>query len=145
LLKDNAIEVIYAYGHKNILATHRTTLEITKEPSLTKFGDCIIAIKATKGAADLSSRYKEAVKKAGVKIVTLIESCGQKEIVTAEGSPQLLLSHPTDMVIRKSNYVCERTIAVKSDKAAYDLSRSFIKKNLAPFQEMKITLMVKQN
>ena len=33
-----------AFGHKNITANHKTTLEFTKENSVTKKGDCIIGV-----------------------------------------------------------------------------------------------------
>ncbi|HIP75502.1 MAG TPA: DUF371 domain-containing protein, partial [Thermococcus paralvinellae] len=42
-------EIIHCYGHENIKATHKSTLEITKEDFLTPRGDCIICIKADKG------------------------------------------------------------------------------------------------
>ncbi|HIP58595.1 MAG TPA: DUF371 domain-containing protein, partial [Archaeoglobus profundus] len=35
-------EVITAWGHPNITAKHRTTLEITKDEELSIRGDCII-------------------------------------------------------------------------------------------------------
>ncbi len=35
-----------AQGHPNILATHKTTLEITKDTEVTGEGGCIIAVKA---------------------------------------------------------------------------------------------------
>ncbi|MBM4400405.1 MAG: DUF371 domain-containing protein, partial [Crenarchaeota archaeon] len=58
-------------------------------------------------------------------------------------SPQLTLSHPTDMVIRKSDYVCNRTLAVHADKAAQDLSRELVEKLRNPQQKVKITLIAR--
>ena len=49
-----AREVITAKGHKNILATNRNTVEITRESHLSKRGDCIIAVASNKGVGDLS-------------------------------------------------------------------------------------------
>ena len=34
------------YGHENILSTHKTTIEFTKDSELTLDGDCILGIKA---------------------------------------------------------------------------------------------------
>ncbi len=34
------------YGHKNITAKHKTTLEFTKERDLSLKGDCIVGVKA---------------------------------------------------------------------------------------------------
>ena len=52
-------EVIFAQGHENILGTHKTTLEFTKDKHLTKKGDCIVAVAADKALADLSAEFKE--------------------------------------------------------------------------------------
>jgi hypothetical protein len=41
-------EVIFAQGHENILATHKTTLEFTKDKRLSKKGDCIVAVAGTR-------------------------------------------------------------------------------------------------
>jgi len=134
--------VIFAHGHENVQATHETTFEITKEPILTKRGDCIIAIGATKGASDLHQRFKEAARRKDAQITITIEVGELKEIVQARGSPRLLFTHPTDLVVRKSNYVCGRTIAIRADKAASDLSRKLIERIRDPSQEIRITLAV---
>jgi len=136
------IEVISAFGHENILSTHEKTLEITKEKHLTERGDCIIAVKATKGARDLLPEFKEAARKHNAKMTVIIEANAIKEVINAQGSPHLLFSHPTDLVIRKSNYVCGRTLAVKAEKAACDLSRQLVEKLRNPSQKVRITLSV---
>jgi hypothetical protein len=135
-------EIIDAYGHENIRATHRTTLEITKESTLTKRGDCVIAVGAMKGAKDLSSEFKKAMKRQDAHTTITIEANGIREVVKARGSPQLLFTHPTDMVVRKSNYICGRTITIKANKAARDISRKLIEKIQNPDQKIKITLTV---
>lgn len=138
-------EVIKAHGHKNIRATHKTTLEITKETKLTRRGDCIIAIGATKGATDLSSEFKEAAKRKEAQIIITIETGDLKEVVRAKGSPRLSFLHPSDLVIRKSDYVCGRTIAIKADKAANDLSRKLVTRMQDSHQGIKITLTVENH
>ena len=126
-----------------MLATHKTTFEITKEALLSEKGDCIIAVSADKALADLSFKFKDWLKRENAKISILIEADNLKEVVSAFGSPKLILSHPTDMVVRKSSYVCDRTLAVKADKAACDLSRKLVEKLRNPEQKVKITLTVK--
>lgn len=135
-------EVIIACGHENVQSTHKTTFEITKETSLTKRGDCVIAVGATKGAADLNPRFKEAAKKKSTRITITIEAGEVKEVVRARGTPRLSFTHPTDLVVRKSGYVCGRTVAVRADKAASNLSRELVEKMRDPLQEIKITLTV---
>lgn len=136
-------EAIVGYGHKNIQATHKTTLEFTKDTHLSKKGDCIVTVAADKALADLSAEFKENLRKSHAKLIVLIEADGIIEQVNAQGSPQLTLSHPTDMVIRKSDYVCNRTLAVHADKAAQDLSRELVEKLRNPQQKVKITLIAR--
>lgn len=136
------IVAIFAHGHENIQATHETTLEITKEPTLTKRGDCIIAVEATNGAADLPLEFKEAARKKDAQITITIEAGELKEIVRAKGSPRLLFTHPTDLVVRKTDYVCGRTLAITADKAASDLSRKLVEKIQDCNQRIRITLVV---
>jgi len=135
-------EVIIARGHENIQSTHKTTLEITKETKLTKRGDCVIAVSAAKAAADLNPRFKEAAKKESARITITIEAGEMKEVVRAGGSPQLSFTHPTDLVVRRSGYVCGRTVAVRADKAASDLSRKLVEKMRDSRQKIKITVTV---
>jgi len=134
-------ETIFGYGHENVQATHKTTLEFTKDTQLSKKGDCIVAVAADKALADLNAEFKEKLRKPHTKLTIIIEADGIIEQVNAYGSPKLILTHPTDIVIRKSDYVCSRTLAVNADKAALDLSRDFVKKLKNPKQKVKITLV----
>ena len=136
-------EVVFGCGHENIRATHRTTLEFTKDKHLSKKGDCIVAVATDKALADLVSQFKENLRKPNAKLTILIETNGITEQVQAHGSQQLILSHPTDAIIRKSDYVCGRTLAVRADKAANDLSRELVEKLKNPQQQVKITLTVR--
>ena len=135
------IEKINAHGHGDIRSIHETTFEITKEKTLTKRGDCIIAVGATKGARDLGLEFREAAKRKDAKITITVEAGGVKEVVKARGTPRLLLTHPTDLVVRKSDYVCDRTIAIRANKAASDLSRKLVEKLKNPSQKVTITLI----
>jgi hypothetical protein len=134
-------EKICAYGHENVRSTHETTFEITKEKSLTERGDCIIAVGATKGARELSLEFREAAKRKAAKITITVEAGGVKEAIKARGTPRLLLTHPKDLVVRKSDYVCGRTVAVGADKAASDFSRELVDKLKNPLQKVTITLV----
>lgn len=135
-------EVIVARGHENIRATHRSTFEITREGELSRRGDCIIAVSADKALADLSVKFKECLLNEKAEITILIEADEVAEVVKAFGSPKLILTHPTDIVVRKSDYVCARTLAIRADKAACDLSRKLVEKLRNPWQKVKITLTV---
>ena len=136
------VEKIVAYGHKNIIATHKTTFEITKEDNLSKRGDCIIAVAADKAITDLNPKFREKIRKENAKMTILIEAGDTFEIIKAYGTAQLNLMHKTDIVVRKSDYLCGRTLAIKADKAACDFSREFVDKLKIPKQELKITLRI---
>ena len=136
------VEIIFAYGHRNIQATHKSTLEITKESQLSEEGDCIIAVSADKALADLSSEFKKNLRKENSKVTVLIEAGEVVEVVNAFGSPRLVLTHPTDMVVRKSSYISSRTLTIQADKASRDLSRELVEKLRNSKQRVKITLTV---
>lgn len=138
-----AAEVILAHGHENVQAAHRTTLEITKAPHLSKEGTCIIAVSADKALADLSLRFQKIMRGKNSKLTVLIEAGKIAEVLNASGSPRLVLTHPTDMVIRKSDYVCSRTLAINADKAAADLSKTIVAALKSREQNVKITLTAK--
>jgi hypothetical protein len=135
-------DVVIAKGHENVLATHRTTLEITKDHDLSKRGTCIIAVSADKALRDLSLEFKRSLRDENAKLTILITAGETTETISACGNPQLVLTHPTDMVIRKSSYICDRTLAVQADKTACDLSRELVGKLKNSKQKVKITLIV---
>ncbi len=134
--------VFSARGHKNVLSTHKTTFEVTKEEALSKRGDCIVAVRATKAAADLPVEFKEAARREGARITITVEADGIKETIRAWASPHLQFTHQTDLVVRKSNYVCDRTLAIQADKAAIDFSRALVEKLKNPDQTVELTLTV---
>jgi hypothetical protein len=135
--------MIVAYGHTNILATHKTTFEITKETCLSKSGDCIIAVGADKGMDALSFQFKENLRKDDTEVIILVEAGGVTDVINAHGNSKLILAHPTDIVIRKSGYICRRTLAIHADKSAKELSRELVKKLRKAEEKVRLTLVVK--
>jgi len=139
----NSITVeFFAFGHEKVQSTHKTTFEITKEANLTMQGDCVIAVESTKGAVDLPYEFKKVARKPGAQITIIIEAGELKEIVKAKGSPELQFTHPTDLVVRKSSFLCDRTLAIGADKAAINFSRKFVEKMKDPHQKIKVRLIV---
>jgi len=136
------VEVIHAFGHPNIRASHPTTIMFTKENHVTKKGDCIVAVAADKSVADLSAEFKDALRQPNAKLIIQIEVDGLKGQINASGSPELTLNHPNDLVIRKSEFISDRTLAVKADKSSGDLSKAVVEKLKNPKQEVTLTLMV---
>ena len=136
------VEEIKAWGHDNITAENKATFEITKEDHLTRRGDCIVSIRASKGAYELSERFKMLARKVYARITVILSTDDLREVVKGWGSPQLTFKLPTDLVARKSSYACERTFMIKADKAAANFSKVFIQCLKNPLQKIDIVLFV---
>jgi hypothetical protein len=114
-------------GHENIRSNHQRTLEITKESHLTPRGDCIIGVNAKSSCADLPEELKNKLKNPDSKVNFSIKVGDEEFVMDGKGHPDLILSHTEDIVIRKSDFVCPRTLAIKCDKASDLLPRSMVK------------------
>jgi hypothetical protein len=136
------VEVIHAFGHSNIRSSHPTTIMFTKERQVTKRGDCVVAVAADKSVADLSAEFKNALRQPNAKLTIQLEVDGLMGQINAYGSPELMLNHPNDLVIRKSEFISDRTLAVKADKSSGDLSKAVVEKLKNPEQKVTLTLIV---
>ncbi|MDD1724130.1 MAG: DUF371 domain-containing protein [Methanospirillum sp.] len=119
-------EYITAQGHPHVTATHRTTFEVTTEEDLTPAGSCIIAVGADKGSGGLKRSFCEVLQSPGSILETVL-SCGDESVlIRSRGSPGLTLTHQSDLVWRRSSFVCDRTIGIHTDRTARDIPRSMI-------------------
>jgi uncharacterized protein len=134
-----AQETIRCRGHPLVLGTHPTTFEVTREDYLTGNGNCIIGIAADKGCAGLSPVFKAVLAHDDAVLVTRLACNGVVAEIRSRGSSKMALDHPSDMVWRKSAFVCGRTIAILSDRTALTLPRGLME-NLAHGEEMVVTL-----
>jgi len=113
-------------GHENIRSNHQMTIEITKESHLTPQGDCIVGVNATSSCADLPEDLKNKLKDPNI-MVTFSISVGDHEfLIKGMGHPDLILTDSDDIIIRKSNFICPRTLAIKCDKASDLLPREMV-------------------
>ena len=135
------MEKILARGHPQIKARHPTTLMITKDRAVGPRGDCIVAVAANKSARDLSETLKQAIR-AGRKVRITLKMGDIAEVIHGLGHSALTFKHPTDLVIRKSRFTCGRTLAIEADKAAGDLSRTFVAGLRDPAVEIQILVEV---
>ena len=62
-------EIIF-YGHPNVRSTHTRTIEITKAPTLSLRGDCIIGVNANKACRDLKPRLKHLLQQADLVVIS---------------------------------------------------------------------------
>jgi len=133
--------IFKAYGHSNVRATHKTTLEITKEDYLTPRGDCIIGISSEYGAKDLPKWFKKAAQHEDSTIVMIICSGDICDSVTGKGHPKLTFEDPLRLVVRRSRYIDSKTLMINANKSARDLRRDLIEK-LKRREELLIYLTV---
>ena len=113
-------------GHENIRSNHRKTIEITKESRLTPQGDCIVGVNATSSCDDLPEEIKDKLRNSDAKVSFSIRVGDHEFVIEGNGHPDLILTHTEDIVIRKSGFICPRTLAVKCDKASDLLPREMI-------------------
>lgn len=128
-----------AMGHENVTSLHKSTFEITTDPSLTLKGDCIIGVKSEITLNDLPDELKQQIQTDDKKIELLLESDNYSDKIVGYGSSELSLDHPSDMVCRKSEFTCSRTLMIKADKAAKDLDKNLIDE-LKKGSKLKITI-----
>lgn len=117
-------EIIF-YGHPNVQSLHSRTVEITKDENLTLRGDCIIGVRAAKACADLEESLKSRLM-SGSKIRIEIMAGSYTYEIVGSGDNRLTLKNKHDIVIRKTNFVCPRTLLVRCDKASSDLPRGMV-------------------
>ena len=119
------LEKIFAYGHENILCTHSTTIELTKENCLTKRGNCILGINASKACNDLNDGLKKILKK-GRKLKITIKTNQFTDTFYGYGNKDLTLMDKSDIVFRKSEFICGRTLLINCTKSSHELNRELV-------------------
>jgi uncharacterized protein len=119
-------EVIF-YGHPNVRSLHAKTIEITKDEHLSPRGDCIIGVKANKACADLDESFKHRLK-SNLSVIKIEIMVGDESfIISGRGDERLSMLNSNDIVIRKTNFVCPRTMSVLCDKASSDVPRKLVR------------------
>ena len=107
------------HGHPNTLATHKNTIEFTKESNLTKNGDCILGVRA-----DFQLDELRGIVKNFSKIKIILKTGNLKEEIISSVNKDFNDGH--EIVIRKSEYCSNRTLAIRADKAAADIDRRLV-------------------
>ncbi len=122
------VESVGFQGHPLVSALHPTTIELTKEESLTRRGDCIIGICADKAASDLDPALKLALRTIGARVRFTIKVGGESFEFGARGNQDLSLDDSRDLVIRRSAFITQRTLAIMAEAAAKDIPRTMVEK-----------------
>lgn len=111
----------HAHGHKNILAAHKTALEFTKDAEVSLKGDCIAGVNADFELDGIKNFIKQLKSN---KISITISNGKIHETISAAINPNF--NDNNELVIRKTDFVSERTFAIRADKAAFELNRQLI-------------------
>lgn len=113
-------------GHNNVTSLHKSTFEITKDAEIGPTADCIIGVDMDQSMLEFSDDFKSRIANSNTQITVILDSENGHDEIVGWGHEDLTLTHPTDIVIRKSDYVCSRTLMIKADKAAKDIDRDLI-------------------
>ena len=123
----------HAYGHENVLATHKNTVEFTKHKELTKRGDCILAVNADFSLDEL----KKLTKHKRLKIEITSESL--RDVFFCEVNKDFCSDE--EIVFRKSEFFSERTMGFKVTKGAADIDRALVKRLKKGSTKIKIKIV----
>jgi len=108
-------------GHENILANHKTTLEFAKDKEVDKRGDCVVGVNADFSLEEIK-RFIKRLNNKKFKIIIFFND--KKEEINAEINPDF--NSDDEIVIRKTEFVSGRTLAISADKSASDLDRELV-------------------
>lgn len=86
-----------------------------------------MGVSADSGCASLPDDIKEGLRNPDNEVLISIMVGDSRFNITGKGDAHLTLTHPTDIVIRKSTFVCPRTLAVNCDMASVDMPRSMVR------------------
>jgi hypothetical protein len=118
--------IFHAYGHPAILSTHPTTLEITTSHELTHRGDCVVAVKSSSAVRNLPEDLKRVLSSSTGRGRLLLKVGPLEFTVQGKGDPRLAFSHETDLVVRKSGFISDRTLMIHADKSSMDIPRDMV-------------------
>ncbi|MGB7968447.1 MAG: DUF371 domain-containing protein [Methanobacterium sp.] len=128
-------------GHPNITSKHKTTLEFTKDPDISLRADCIVGVKSQVSMNNIPQEIIGLIKEDNRPITLRLETENATDTIRGYGHHELTLDHPTDMVSRKSDFICSRTLMINADKASIDLKTELIN-DLKDCKPLKVTIII---
>ncbi|OPX60552.1 MAG: hypothetical protein A4E25_00408 [Methanobacterium sp. PtaB.Bin024] len=130
-----------AKGHHNVTSKHRSTFEVTQDKEMSLAGDCIVGVSSKASLNDIPPQMRDAIQDENTEIHVILETENAQDEIIGYGHPSLTLDHPTDMVCRRSNYTCSRTLMIGADKASVDLNPDLVE-DLKSGKTLKVTISV---
>ena len=129
----NAGLTIIASGHPKIRATHKTTLEFTRDKEVSERGDCVVAVNADFKKEDLQKLIHTAQK---IRIVISADSVSDEIIAYANSG----FDDDKEIVVRMGSFSSSRTLGVRASKSAKYLSRNLVEKLKVRGQKVVVTI-----
>ncbi|MDQ3935984.1 MAG: DUF371 domain-containing protein [Actinomycetota bacterium] len=105
-----------ALGHPNIRATHRKTLELTRESEIGPRATCVVGV-----AAELD---EEALAGMHGWVALTLHAAARSEVVRGRLNPAWRAGDP--LVVRRAEAVTRDAVLISADRAASALPRSFV-------------------
>ena len=112
-------------GHKNVLSTHKSTLEFTQDTDLTLNGDCILGVSASKTFESLDKKSSKV--KHNKKVSISLSTPDKKYTDVLSGYYNDNFNSKNELVIRKSDFIDYRTFITKSNKSAFEINKYIVK------------------
>ncbi len=131
-------------GHKNIISTHKSTMEFTTDLFLSLKGDCIVGVNSSLSLKNLPEEFKEKIRRENSQIKIVLQIGENIEEILGHGNPNLQLSDSRAIIVRKSAYTCPKTLAIKANKAACNISKDIIEKLKNSDSQLKVTIYVEE-
>ena len=135
---------IEASGHENVSGEHQSTFELTTDEYLTPAGDCILGIEADTAPNAFPDEFVSACQHEDAILTIAIETPSHEAELTASGHPDLSFESTRSLVVRTSEYIDDRTIAIGASKAASDIDRDLIDE-LASGADVSMTIRVERS
>jgi len=142
-MKTVLLEEFIVKGHENLTSTHKSTLEFTNDSQLTLQGTCILGMESPIACLNLKDTTKQYLR-GDNKFLIQIQSGGDMDEFVGYGHPNLTLTHPHDMVFRKSTYICNRTIMIACTKASSEINRDIVISLQSPLNQAIIQIYIIQ-
>jgi HAD superfamily hydrolase (TIGR01509 family) len=122
-----------AKGHENILATHKKTLELTKDKELSLDGDCIVGVGADFEPVKLQQlvrNHKRLVMR--IKAGDISDEIG---FIANKG-----FNSSREIVLRFSEFISDRTLGFRAAKSSADLDKKLVKRLRDPKQGIVVEI-----
>lgn len=128
----------HAFGHPNVTARHKTTLEFTKDGHIGTEADCILGVNADFDAGKLKEFIGacRALNHQNAKISVTAGTISDSAFFIINDA----FSDGREIVIRMGRFLSPRTLGVDATKGAVHFKRELVEKLKHPQQKIIVSL-----